>query len=280
MMLAIGAACAILAIWFWVPRPAAAELRARLGAHPAASGGSVQPAVAPQRGTGRWLARSAGVVGTAAALVSAGAVSGSRAMVLAAAALVVGWTVAGLTIRRLAARRADRVRVEVARACAALASYVRIGQVPAEALALAAVDCPVLREAHRTQDLGGDVTRVWRAQAGQPGGSGLLELARAWQVATDTGAPMSATLEQVAEALTADLGLRAVVDSELAAPRATSKVMAALPACGIGLGYLLGGDPVDWLLASPVGGLCLVAGVVLACAGVLWIDMLASAAAR
>ena len=90
---------------------------------------------------------------------------------------------------------------------------------------------------------------------------------------------MSATLEQVAASLSADQALRAVVASELAAPRASGKVMAALPACGVGLGYLIGGDPLQWLLEAPLGWGCLVGGVALACAGVLWIEAIARRAA-
>ena len=77
---------------------------------------------------------------------------------------------------------------------------------------------------------------------------------------------MSATLDQVAASLAADQTLNRVVNSELAA---------ALPACGVGIGYLLGGDPARWLLAGPAGWACLLAGVLLACSGVLWIEALA-----
>jgi hypothetical protein len=73
--------------------------------------------------------------------------------------------------------------------------------------------------------------------------------------------------------------VRRVVNSELAAARATSKVMAALPPCGIAIGYLLGGDPARWLLARPAGWTCLLTGIFLACAGVLWIEVLAQRAA-
>jgi tight adherence protein B len=156
-----------------------------------------------------------------------------------------------------------------------LASYLRVGQVPSAALAIAAADCDVLREGHQTHTLGGDVVHVWREQAQRDGHRGLLELARAWQVSTETGAPMSSTLDQVVTSLSADQELSRVVNSELAAARATSKVMAALPPCGIGIGYLLGGDPAHWLLAGPAGWVCLLTGVFLACAGVLWIEALA-----
>jgi tight adherence protein B len=50
--------------------------------------------------------------------------------------------------------------------------------------------------------------------------------------------------------------------------------MAVLPFCGLGMGYLLGGDPLHFLLSSPYGSACLVLGVALAAGGVLWIDRL------
>jgi tight adherence protein B len=193
--------------------------------------------------------------------------------------VLVGGTVAGLTRQRGRRRSALQGRLEVARACAALAAQLRVGQVPSEALVIAAADHAVLQEARDIQDLGGDVTRVWRNQARRPGYGGLLDLARAWQVSSQSGAPMSAVLEQVADELAADQSLRAVVAGELSAPRATGKVMAVLPCCGVGLGYLLGGEPIDWLLAGPLGWGCLLGGVVLACLGVLWIEALAQRAA-
>lgn len=205
---------------------------------------------------------------------------GGRGMALGLAALALGLTVGGLLRQRIRGRARQRRRTEVAQACAALAAQLRIGQVPSVALTAAAEDHPVLREARDTQDLGGDVVRVWRTQARQPGLGGLLELARAWQVAVRTGAPMATTLEQVAAALAAEQRLSAVVASELSAPRATGKVMAVLPACGVGLGYLLGGEPIGWLLSGPLGWACLVGGVLLACLGVLWIEALARRAAE
>ena len=56
--------------------------------------------------------------------------------------------------------------------------------------------------------------------------------------------------------------------------------MAGLPLCGIALGYALGGDPIEFLLQGPLGWGCLVCGVALAAAGVLWVEALAQQAAR
>lgn len=267
ILLPIG--LAVLAAWFAVPAPATRDLQRRLAA------AAVDEPRARWRGWGTvvWVLLTAATVGAAYVLL------GPRAAVLALAGWLATGTVVRLLRHRARARASLRARAEVARACGLLAAHLRVGQVPAVALGLAAADCPVLAESRRAFEVGGDVTRIWRVQARREGRAGLVELARAWQVSVDTGAPMSATLEQVAASLTADQNLRSVVSSELAAPRATGKVMAALPLCGIGLGYLLGGDPVHWLLAAPPGWGCLLGGVALACLGVLWIERLAQRAA-
>jgi tight adherence protein B len=67
------------------------------------------------------------------------------------------------------------------------------------------------------------VLGVWRQQAQRAGHRGLLELARAWQVSVETGAPMSSTLDQVATSLSADEELSRVVNSELAEARAKAR---------------------------------------------------------
>jgi tight adherence protein B len=234
--------------------------------------------------TRRQRRRSAGAVLAGAALVVGTLglgrwLDGTAGAVLAAAVLLVGGTVARLAVlarRRAAAARTARA---VAEGCSVLAATLRVGQVPAQALATAAAGCAVLRPAHETLLLGGEVTSVWIRQAEQPGAGGLRELARAWRVAIRTGASLGSTLQQVAAGQSADQALRSVVGSELAAPRATGKLMAALPALGLAMGYLLGGDPVAWLLGGPAGWACTLSGTALACAGVLWIEALARAAA-
>lgn len=268
MMALLCLTCAALAIWWAVPPPRAEPTRAPGG--PSGSRGGIRSETAGPvlGGLGSVL-----VVGLAVML------DGARGVVLGLAAAVLGWTVAGLFASRRRTQRARLRRSDVAQAGAALAALLRVGQVPSLALATAAEDHPVLCEARDAQDLGGDVGRVWRTQAREPGYAGLLDLARAWQVAVRTGAPMSATLEQVAAALAVEQSVQAVVAGELSAPRATGKVMAVLPGCGVGLGYLLGGEPIGWLLGGPLGWGCLLGGVVMACLGVLWIEALARRAA-
>ncbi|HZA73028.1 MAG TPA: pilus assembly protein TadB [Propionibacteriaceae bacterium] len=285
MMALLCLACAALAVWWGMPPP-----------RPERPAGSAESMVGPQSGAVslpgslarpappaplskplRWLLL--GGLASVLIVVVALLLDGGRGAVLGLALLLLGWTVTGLLRHHQHARLVRRGRAEVAQACAALAAQLRVGQVPSVALATAAGDHPVLREARDAQDLGGDVVRVWRVQARQAGDAGLLELARAWQVSGRTGAPMSAALEQVAAALAAEQDLRAVVAGELSAPRATGKVMAVLPGCGVALGYLLGGEPIGWLLGGPLGWACLLTGAVLACLGVLWIEALARRAA-
>ncbi|HYP45772.1 MAG TPA: type II secretion system protein [Propionibacteriaceae bacterium] len=231
-------------------------------------------AVPVRTSSGRRLWTVGGVV----ALLVIGLVhrwAGAPAAVVTTAVAIVVATCIRLTLNYAADREAARAEQEVAHACSVLAAQIRVGRVPAEALPGAARDCPVLDTARKAQDLGGDVTAVWRRQAALRGHRGLLVLARAWQVSTETGAPLAHSLEQVAEALTADVALRAVVAGELSAARATGKIMAALPLFGLGMGYALGGDPLHFLLSSSLGWACLLVGVTLAAGGVLWIDRLA-----
>jgi tight adherence protein B len=265
--------CAVLAALLAVPRPAAQNLNSRLAPQSPLS-------MADARGDDRsHRRRSWTVLATliilSALIIAGGLLGKAPGAVLASAALLIACTAARLVGQYRRRRSSHRARADVAQACTVLASYLRVGQVPSAALAIAAADCEVLRKGHQAHTLGGEVVHVWRQQARRPGHGGLLELGRAWQVSVETGAPMSSTLDQVAASLSADQQLTQVVNSELAAARATSKVMAALPPCGIGIGYLLGGDPARWLLAGPAGWACLLAGTLLACAGVLWIEALA-----
>ena len=91
---------------------------------------------------------------------------------------------------------------------------------------------------------------------------------------------MAELLDQVAHALRSGQSVERTVAAELAGPRATGRVMAALPLCGIGLGYLLGGDPLGFLVGGPFGWACLVLGASLAAGGVLWIEWLARQVGR
>jgi tight adherence protein B len=268
-MITVSLAFAVAAALLFVGRPIPAVLAARLA--------SAEQVPAPRRPRFRWWMAvppaGIGCIGTVAFLTGP-----------AGAAVALATTIAAVTGLRLAYRQRRRcaalaTRRSVTAACATLASQLRIGRVPSDALSVAAQDCPVLNRANAAQELGGDVVAAWQAQSTDPGCGGLADLARAWRVSAETGAPMAAALEQVAISLADDQALGSVVAGELAGPRATGKIMAVLPLCGIALGYALGGDPIGFLLQGPLGWGCLVCGVALAATGVLWVEGLAQQAA-
>lgn len=214
----------------------------------------------------------------AAVPVALGALAGQQGFWLGVPVAIVSSTIWTLARAGVARRRAVAARRQVAQACSVLATQVRIGQPPLVALRSAAEDCPVLRRAVAIVDLGGDPAVTWHRQAPTPGHEGLTELARAWQLASGTGADMADALDKVADALFEDDAVGLVVAGEAAGPRASGKIMAMLPLAGIGLGYAIGGDPVRFLIGNPYGWGCLVGGTVLACVGVLWMERVADRA--
>ncbi|MEA5054924.1 MAG: hypothetical protein VB093_15980 [Propionicimonas sp.] len=248
---------AFAAAWLW--RRPAAGLR-RLAVEPRAA---PVPAGHPLR-----LAVAALVsVGLAGVAWGGWAVGVSLALVVACAVWVV---------RRQRGRTvSQRAASEVVHGCQLLAGLLRVGLVPAAALRAAAEESPLLAEAAAVAALGGEVAPALRRAAETPGCAGLQEAANAWEVAERTGASMTVSLDAVADRLAADTELRRTVATELAASRATGRLLAVLPLAGLGIGYALGGDPAAFLLGTPVGELCLVAGVALGCAGLVWTDLLA-----
>lgn len=254
-MMALAVLAAVAAGWLWLPpAPNLARLTTRAGLS--------------QRAPGRfpmWL--PAALIGMIAGWMAGWAVGMAGGCVAA--------TVTWLLRRNRHRRAVAKERAEVVRACQLVGGMLGLGQVPAEALRAAAARTPVLAEAAAVQSLGGEVAVVLRRAATGPGREGLSQLANAWQVAERTGASMATTLTAVAERLAADLALRATVEAELSAPRATGRLLAVLPVAGVGLGYLLGGDPVAFLTSSLFGQLCLAGGALLGCVGLVWTELLA-----
>lgn len=235
-------------------------------------GGPRVSRLAPPAGRPRRRgARAAALTGAALALAGGTtAVGGTTAGVLAAVALVVGGTAGVLLTARSRDQRRLRAEAEVARACALLAAEVRAGRPPEAAVDVVAGDCAVFAPAAAALSVGDDPARTWRDEAARPGCAGLDDLARAWQVSRSCGAPMAPSLDHVAAALDREAEVGRTVRGELASAQATGRLMSVLPLVGVGLGYTIGGDPLDFLLGSGVGLVCTVVATVLACLGILW----------
>ena len=239
--------------------------------------------LAEGRGTPRPRRRSrAWMIGQGVALVGltgAVVVGLSASLLVVAAATALGVTAHVILTRRDARIAANRSH-DVARACRVLAAQLRIGQVPSVALRSAALDCPPLERPAATQAIGGDVAGALREVGRAPGYDGLRDLAMAWTLAERSGAPIAYLATRVSGSLRTLEANRAAVSAELAAPRASGRLLAALPALGLAMGTVTGGDPLRFLLTSLPGRACVLGGVLLASAGVLWTEHLADRAAR
>lgn len=203
---------------------------------------------------------------------------GGRAGSVTICGVLVALTAAEVARATVVARTRRQRRAAVTEACDVFAAMLRLGRIPAGALAAAAEECPPLRDAAAAQAVGGDVVAALQRAATVPGQEDLARVGAAWVVATASGASMTTTMAAVAASLRADQAVSGVVRAELSAPRATGRLLAALPFAGLGLGYLVGGDPVHFLTDGWIGQVCLVAGVALGCLGLMWTDRLADKA--
>lgn len=99
---------------------------------------------------------------------------------------------------------------------------------------------------------------------------GLEGLAATWEVATASGSPLASALRSYAAAMRGFATADRQSTVALSGPRATARLVIAMPAIGVVFGALLGHDTVAVLLGSPLGWACLVIGVVLLLSGWAW----------
>lgn len=160
---------------------------------------------------------------------------------------------------------------------------------------LAAQLLPVLEAAAQTASLGLSPVPVFRtaAAAGAPrsgragrvrrgrgsGGNGdsssslhglWAELAACVSVSERSGAPLAGVLGRYAAELESGLDQQAARETALAGPQATVRLLTWLPVGGLGLGYLLGVDPLAVLAGSPLGWAAAAAGAALSLIGRFW----------
>ena len=184
-----------------------------------------------------------------------------------------------LAYRHVAAARTRATgRATVAAAlpelCRATAAELRTGAPPSVALTRAAADAPPALAAHvrrlaTAADLGPPPPPdEWAAL---PGADHLRALGALWSVAADAGNGLADGLDRLAASLAAEERRRADVAAQLAGPRVSAAVLAALPLAGIALAASLGARPVAFLLATPVGLACLAGGAALDATGVWWV---------
>ena len=259
--LAIGAAAASALALLLARPPGGWILQIRLG-----------PRTAPRAEDRRRVGPPVRIV--MVATVAVAAVATSRVALVIVAATAVGAVLFLLRQVRISRARlaSVRTRAQTIAALDLLAAELRAGILPRRAMEALADDAPSLRPAAAAAAHGGDVVAALHAASAEPGASALADLAGAWQVAERAGAPLANVLDRVATAVRDDAEVDRDVQAEAAPARATGRLMAVLPVLGLSLGAGMGADPVHVLTGTVVGASCLAGGVLLACAGIVWVD--------
>jgi tight adherence protein B len=201
-------------------------------------------------------------------------------MQLVVSALALTVVVALVLVQRAQHRRraaAATRRSEIIEALDVLAADLTAGRPPIDALEGAAASCSDFQVAYAAAKLGGDVPGALELAAESPGAGGLRALSAAWRVAEESGAAFAALTERLAESLRADEAIHRQTAASLAGARSTARILALLPVFGIALGYSLGAEPLTFLTATPVGWICLLAGLGLTTLGLHWTTRLAEA---
>ena len=238
--------------------------------------GALWPRPAGRRRRPAWAATPAVLGGLAGLLVLGPAGGLAGAMVV-----VTGWR---RRARRRTAAAAAASSDQLAAALGRMVDELRAGQHPAAVLDRAGADGPraaeLLATAATAAALGDGIPDALRSTAARRSdvATDLERVALAWSVAERHGVPLADLLARTQQDIRWRTRFGAAVRAQLAGPRATASVLTALPALGLGLGQLVGADPIGVLRAGVLGQALLVLGVGLAAAGMAWSERILRAA--
>ncbi len=162
-------------------------------------------------------------------------------------------------------------REETLRAISALVAELKAGHAPEAALINVGPQTWPL--AYRAAVAQSDTVEALTRDAGAR--PDLRSLAACWQVGLNSGAGLAASIAQLYLSLRAQQETRAHLEAELAGPRATAVTLGFLPVIGIGLGYMLGAQPLTWFFSSLLGVGTLIFGVGVTLLGLWWTSKIA-----
>lgn len=184
--------------------------------------------------------------------------------------------------RMLSRRRRTQMRAALRESLTEVVADVRAGQPPARALtrALADRDAGLAPRTLATARWGGDIVGALRDDSRAAAQPLLASAAACWSVAATQGAGLADALDRLVAQDRRAEEVRRQLEAHLAAPRATARMLALLPAFGLVLGIGVGGDPIGWLLGTPLGVGCLVLGLLLIALGLLWATRIAARTER
>ncbi|WP_394216781.1 type II secretion system F family protein [Brachybacterium vulturis] len=194
--------------------------------------------------------------------------------------LVVLWVLAPPPVRSPApapgrrARREAAGPLEMAHLVEQLATVISSGAGPRQAWAALGRSLPAgeLQDLARAAAAGADLRRAAGERLRRT--DMVASLSTALTVCQRTGAPTTVMLQHLAEALRDLHDAAQARRSAFAGPRSTARILLVLPLAGLGLGMLLGGDPLRLLLTSPTGNLLGIAGLALTGCGWWWMHRL------
>lgn len=144
-------------------------------------------------------------------------------------------------LTRATAELDDHAPVEVAETIAAGAAQARWGTSPAATFLAAADHAP-----------------------------DLASVGHLWELAERHGVKLAGLLGQIRDRLSARNSHDDATAASLNGPQASALILMALPLAGLAMGTAMGAAPLGLLLGGGLGGVLLVAGTGLICAGFLW----------
>ncbi|WP_288866066.1 type II secretion system F family protein [uncultured Corynebacterium sp.] len=199
------------------------------------------------------------------------ACAAAGAVVLGRVTLAVAVAMAGATaIRMLRARRAAsaerRRRAAAAAYLGAVSTNLQAGATLPDALARAG-------EQVGEAQVRADAMRIaHQARTGarlEPRVPELERLGVLWTLSVSRGVPLAKLIAALRDGIDHANRHRDATRAALAGPQTTAAVLAALPAAGVLMGTAMGASPVAFLTGGGLGGVLLVVGTALVCAGVL-----------
>ncbi|MEO3758455.1 type II secretion system F family protein [Mycobacterium sp. B14F4] len=204
------------------------------------------------------------------------------AVVAPAGVVVAVGAVAVTGVARRRRRRQQRRRVGEAAALQGaldvLVGELRVGAHPVVAFDAAAGEvvgsvATSLRTVAARAGMGADVAAGLQSVARRSSLPAYWErLAVCWQLAHAQGLAIATLLQTAQRDIAARERLSAQVTAGMAGARTTAAILSGLPVLGIGLGEMIGAEPVRFLTSAGAGQWLLAAGVALSCAGLAWSD--------
>ncbi|BBY81594.1 type II secretion system F family protein [Mycolicibacterium pulveris] len=201
---------------------------------------------------------------------------------LVVAAATVGATAEVRRRRRTHHRRAGAEAAALQGALDVLVGELRVGAHPAAAFDTAAreVDGSMdggvaasLRTVAARARMGADVAAGLRSVAARSALSAHWDrLAVCWQLAQTHGLAIATLMRTAQRDIVERERFSSQVSAAMAGARTTAAVLAGLPVLGVGLGQMIGADPLGFLCSGGAGQWLAAIGIALACAGLAWSD--------